>query len=247
MVHFPITPSVHLCETQRRGHPLLQLQAGLEPAQAPLWWPQATNNPSSTCTSSLGTFHFVLQTSEFYKIQTQAQSRFEPTTSELQTRHLSAWATGSDWHTVSLSHFTLLNLNTRKKKINKDSNPRSQTFILQNEPSATKLLFKCENMTKFKYVVSHHSRVKLWDDLHETWSLHHVIVQSIFVNFTMHNKSHRMTLTADWAGLIQSPWLLHLQRAASPSWAAPGDRGEEKKQGQGFCMWSGMRGLTCST
>ena len=61
--------------------------------------------------------------------------------------------------------------------------------------------------------------------------------QSLFVNFITDNKSHLMTLSTLSRSKPNS--LIKSSAETFTSWAAPGDRGEKKKQGERlFCTWS---------
>lgn len=79
MVHFPITPSAHLCETPPASAPgrtrTCTSTSVVTTSQGPT---HCTNNPSSTCTSSLGTFHFKLQSFIRFKPKRNQDSNPQP-------------------------------------------------------------------------------------------------------------------------------------------------------------------------
>ena len=58
----------------------------------------------------------------------------EPANSELLTRPLTAWATGADRCTLFLSHFTLLNGNTPRKKYQSSLEPTTSKLLIQVSP-----------------------------------------------------------------------------------------------------------------
>ena len=152
MVHFPITPCFHLWETPGRGR--------CPPPSAPGRTRQESNLRKHLCGDNKpgtdpphyqstehfnffsGRFSFCTSNfTEFYKNQTQTKSRLKPTTSELLTKLLSAWATGSDWCALFLSYFTLLNLDTWKSIKTRTNKTFSLHGIAVSSWAGDKLLF----------------------------------------------------------------------------------------------------------
>ena len=85
-----------------------------------------STSPPGTSTTSLGAFQFVLQTSDFYKNQTQTQSGLEPTT--FTTAH-QAPISLSYWICLMLTvSFTFHSFQPQHSKINQESNPRLSVF-----------------------------------------------------------------------------------------------------------------------
>ena len=103
--------------------------------------------------------------------------------------------------------------------------------LWENEPSATKLLLKCEDVTKFKRCCKTSQQNEAFeltlDELHVTCSLHHLVVQSLFVHFINLMTQSSMSRYKPNASIISSAenesYEQHLVTEARTN----------------FCMWSG--------